>query len=269
MDFIMPKIVALGIYNSTALGKSSGNFSKNRKNAMFELELPIESKGISYIDKEEREITQGLFIVAKPGQVRHTRFPYKCYYVHMTLSEGELYDRLIALPSFIEIREKEKYKKLFSELCRLGEISNENDSIKMYSLLLHIIHLAQRDAKESMEKFEGKKSHRETLDRVFKHIEENIQTDLDLASVSAVAHLSPTHFHNVFKTCTGKTLREYIEDKRIEKAKQLILGTDYTLTRISQECGFSSQAYFNYVFKKRTNKTPREYERAICQKYKG
>jgi len=43
--------------------------------------------------------------------------------------------------------------------------------------------------------------------------------------------------------------------------------TDYSLTKISFECGFSSQSYFSCVFKRRMKKTPREYEKDIRSRY--
>ena len=75
----LPQIVAVGIYNShnSANNKSS---SHNRKTTMFEIELPIEIGGISYINTNTMPITPNMLICAKPGQTRHTKFPFKCYF---------------------------------------------------------------------------------------------------------------------------------------------------------------------------------------------
>ena len=75
------------------------------------------------------------------------------------------------------------------------------------------------------------------------------------------------NFHNTFKTAVGKTLRDYIEEQRIKKATNLLLTTNYSLTQIAYECGFSSQSYFSYVFKRRMKKTPREYAKEIYMSY--
>ena len=63
------------------------------------------------------------------------------------------------------------------------------------------------------------------------------------------------------------TLRSYIEQQRIKKAIDLLLTTDYALTRIAYECGFSSQSYFSYAFKRKMGKTPRQYVQDIYSKY--
>ena len=77
--------------------------------------------------------------------------------------------------------------------------------------------------------------------------------------ISARFNLSPIHFHNIFKVAVGSTLRDYLEEQRIKKAINLLTSTDYTLTKIAFECGFSSQSYFSYVFKRKMKVTPREY----------
>lgn len=79
--------------------------------------------------------------------------------------------------------------------------------------------------------------------------------------------MSPVHFHNTFKRSVGKTLRDYVEEQRIKKAIGLLLTTDASLTQIAFECGFSSQSYFSYVFKRRMNATPREYAKTIHARY--
>ena len=62
-------------------------------------------------------------------------------------------------------------------------------------------------------------------------------------------------------------LREYVEDRRIRKAVNLLIETDLTLAEIAYECGFSSQSYFSYAFKKKMGLTPREYAKEIYNRY--
>ena len=62
-------------------------------------------------------------------------------------------------------------------------------------------------------------------------------------------------------------LREYVEEQRIKKAIHLLMSTEYSLTQIAFACGYSSQSYFSYVFKRRMKKTPREYIRELYNQY--
>ena len=107
----------------------------------------------------------------------------------------------------------------------------------------------------------------EIVIRAISYIKDHLENDLSLASISAYAGLSPTYFHNLFKKYTGKTLREYIEEQRIKKSTELLVSTDMTLASIAYACGFSSQSYFSYAFKRKTDMTPREYAENYFRKY--
>ena len=57
------------------------------------------------------------------------------------------------------------------------------------------------------------------------------------------------------------------EISHLHKAVELLISTEMTLTEIAYECGFSSQSYFSYVFKKRMKLAPRAYAKKIALKY--
>lgn len=266
MDIILPEIVAAGIYNSQIAVKDRA-ITKNRKTKMFEIEIPIEEGGISYIDSEERHISPDIVICAKPGQIRHTRLPFKCYYIHMILNTGTLYDILADTPVFIEAKRSAEYRKIFEGLNKHSNSPLESDRIKMFSLILELIYLLDKDSKKQIHRDMLKNGNYEIIENVIKYIKENLTSDLSLNAVASYASLSPIHFHNCFKAATGKTLHEYVEEQRIKKAAGLLGSTDATLTEISYECGFSSQSYFSYAFKRKMKMTPREYAKEIYKRY--
>ena len=261
---ILPEIVAVGIYNAQ-LAVKNVNVTKNRKTTMFEIELPIENGGTSFIDNESAAINENTIICAKPGQLRHTRLPFKCYYIHMMVNEGELYDRLIRMPSYIKINDREKYEAIFKQLCGYYDSSLYRDILLMQSRILELIYLLC-DYMQNRE-FNGKVSNKKMIEDVIHFIKNNLTGDLSLEAMSAYTSFSPIHFHNCFKKATGKTLREFVEEQRIERAIHLLVNTDLTLSDIAYECGFSSQSYFSYAFKKKMKIPPREYAKKIYQKY--
>lgn len=73
--------------------------------------------------------------------------------------------------------------------------------------------------------------------------------------------LSPNYFGDLIKKETGKTAQEYIQDKIIDLAKELILGTDKTINEISYELGYQYSQHFNRIFKKNVGQTPNEYRK--------
>ena len=54
----------------------------------------------------------------------------------------------------------------------------------------------------------------------------------------------------------------YLLERRLEEAKQLLKNDDYSLSIISQMLGFSSPSYFSQIFKKNENMSPNEYRKA-------
>jgi YesN/AraC family two-component response regulator len=92
------------------------------------------------------------------------------------------------------------------------------------------------------------------------YIANNLDKKLTLEELSSRVHLSKNYFSNLFKKITGSCFSTYVNDKRIEKAKEL-LKEDYSLAHIAQLCGYSSQNYFHTQFQKRTGTTPNKYRR--------
>ena len=266
MNIVLPEIISVGIYQSQFAAKNKA-VSKNRKATMFEIEIPIEKGGTSYIDAEEAAIAQDLVICAKPGQTRHTRFPFKCYYIHMILKEGVLYDMLMKAPSFIKTDKYDKYVDIYKKLCNYYDSGIKEDEIILQGLILQIVHTISRDLKKAEINNNRNGSNYSSIEKAIKYIGENLSSALSLEAVSAYVGLSPIHFHNSFKYATGKTLRTYVEERRIKMAADMLITTDHTLTKIAYDCGFSSQSYFSYAFKRKMKLTPREYAKKIFSQY--
>lgn len=265
MDSSLPEIISIGIYNSSLAARGKA-VTPNRKTSMFEIEIPIEKGGTSYIDNEEMPIEPDMIICAKPGQTRHTRVPFRCYYIHMILKEGTLFSALLDMPSFIKTDKKEFYLKIFKKLCKYYDTALENDEIILHSLILELIYNLISDSKKQQFNAAGGGSRR-VIEAVIKYIKDNLTADLSLEAVSAYAGFSPIHFHNCFKAATGMTLRSYVENQRIKKAANMLVTTNSTLAVIAYECGFSSQSYFSFAFKRKMGLSPREYAKTVFNRY--
>ena len=261
---VLPEIVAAGIYNSQLAAKNTP-VSKNRKTSMFEIELPMENGGISYIGNTAMPITPNMIICAKPGQIRHTKFPFKCYFLHIILHEGLLYDTLMQTPDIFQTDRAQEYNRIFTRLIKYYNSAADNEII-LQSLTLELIDTIRRDA-TGFTRQGNLSSNALRIEQALAYVKANLTEELSLETVAAQVSLSPIHFHNSFKAAVGQTLREYVEQQRIKKAIHLLMSTEYSLTQIAFECGFSSQSYFSYVFKRRMHKTPREYVQEIYSKY--
>ena len=73
--------------------------------------------------------------------------------------------------------------------------------------------------------------------------------------------LSPNYFGDLIKKETGKSAQVYIQHKLIDIAKEMILGTNKTVSQIAFELGFQYSQHFNRMFKKNVGCTPNEYRK--------
>lgn len=89
------------------------------------------------------------------------------------------------------------------------------------------------------------------INRVQDYIEANLDGELSVQKLAAVANFSPYHFHRIYSAITGEPLFQHIQRMRLEKsAYYLIANPKKSITQIAFECGFTSQASFARAFKK-------------------
>ncbi len=266
MKLQLPEIVSVGIYNAQIANKRK-TITENRKTTMFEIELPIENGGQSYIDKETQKITPNLLICAKPGQVRHTKLPFKCYYIHMIVTKGPLYDTLMSIPNYMILQDPSEFARLFEQLYESHHSGIPENELLTHSLVLSLAYKLKQCTPLPVSDYPTKHNHHIVIEQAIRYIRENLSSELSLALLAERANFSPIYFHNLFKTSTGQTTHEYIQQQRIKKAMHLLVTTSMTLAQICYECGFSSQSYFNFVFKRNTGCTPRAYAKQVAESY--
>ena len=71
--------------------------------------------------------------------------------------------------------------------------------------------------------------------------------------------INKSYFCNIFKSETGQTFINFLNNYRIEKSKDLLKDLDLSLLDIAHKVGFSNQSYYCTVFKKFTGLTPLKY----------
>ena len=93
-------------------------------------------------------------------------------------------------------------------------------------------------------------------------IETDISAELSLSTLAKRQGISAGHLATVFKKETGKTVLEYIIEKRIEHARYRLSTTNLQIQTVALHCGIVDVQHFSKLFKKKTGKTPTEYRKA-------
>jgi AraC family transcriptional regulator len=97
------------------------------------------------------------------------------------------------------------------------------------------------------------------LRRTIAYIQAHLGHELSVAMLAAVAQMSPAHFARLFKQATGQTPHQYVMRCRIERAKQLLVETDLSLSEIGAQVGCTDQSHFTALFRRYVVTTPRAY----------
>lgn len=106
---------------------------------------------------------------------------------------------------------------------------------------------------------------RESILKAIDYLNDHYNQKLSNAELLEIANLSPYYFIRLFKKETGKTPHEYLLNIKIEKAKELLAYTGYSITEICFLCGFTEHSHFSKVFKKTTGITPLSYRKKFRQ----
>ena len=99
----------------------------------------------------------------------------------------------------------------------------------------------------------------DSLFEILEYIDNHINEPLKIEDLATQCNMSYSYFAKEFKQLYGKTCKDYILSSKLQRAKDLLTFTDYDLTYISQEIGFSDCSHFIKYFKQFYHVTPKQY----------
>jgi YesN/AraC family two-component response regulator len=103
------------------------------------------------------------------------------------------------------------------------------------------------------------------IQQAVRFINDNYRTDISHDAVAWEARMSPAHFSRTFKKVMGLSYQDYLNGRRITKAKNLLRTSAQNVTEIAISLGFADQTGFGRIFKKLTGHTPSAF-RSLPQK---
>ena len=97
---------------------------------------------------------------------------------------------------------------------------------------------------------------RENIER---YIREYYSTEISMQSVARAMNYSDAYFCKLFKQCFKVNFSAWLNEYRIDRAREMLQNTRLSVREVSTACGYSDANYFARVFKRVTGKTPSEY----------
>jgi len=242
----------------------------------YEFEYFIRSSGGIIVDSEYIPYSAGDVSVKKPGQVIQGIAPYEVYIINFRL-DGVINKRenyifgwpdtaspryrnklLDTLADKISLQDHPHIGALFNELYIVSQKHNELDQFQVNSILYTILYELFR---LSVPVRERKNSVNLNVIRAIDHIKIFYCENIDIGELIEKSKLSKAYFNKCFREYTGMTPMSMIISLRIQKAQNLLLISNNTISEISGLCGYYDQVYFTHLFHKRTGVSPSVYRK--------
>lgn len=93
-------------------------------------------------------------------------------------------------------------------------------------------------------------------------LKSHYQEPITLNQMAGVACVSPSYFCKLFKKVTGHSLTDYLKRMRVGSAKDLLLNSDLSISRVGEEVGLENHSYFDKTFKQLNGLSPTEFRTA-------
>lgn len=140
-----------------------------------------------------------------------------------------------------------------------GQVTTPKAVNILYQLFTHVIEL-----RESMEETSSEQYFRDYIPVALEYIEEHLhEEDLSITGVSDHVCLNSVYFGRIFKNVMNMSFKRYVQNQRMEKAKEMILEDKESIVYISGAVGIPNPSYFAQLFKQYTGVNPSEYKRSL------
>jgi AraC-like DNA-binding protein len=155
-------------------------------------------------------------------------------------------------------------EKTASLMCELAALQGLERVLKLLEIL-HVLASSKHLRPLASANFapELRDSDTPRMQRVMKFIHDRLDEVIERKEVARCAALSEGAFSRFFKTRTGKTLPQYINELRVGNACTRLRDADAKVADVALACGFENLANFNRQFRAVTGMSPREYRSAF------
>ncbi len=146
----------------------------------------------------------------------------------------------------------------------LATVSHEQYIKNTIELLILSLMDSESTARDKRVEYYEHCLHRKTLTAdIIEYLENNIASQIKLTDISNEFSYSLSSIKRIFKNETGYSIIDYLNNMRIEKAKEILTDGRISIENVAAMVGFSNIYYFSNVFKNRTGKSPRKFRTEI------
>lgn len=138
-------------------------------------------------------------------------------------------------------------QQLYSTITKLHDALVEEEKINVRLTAVSFV----ADAEDGIRKIEEEYSIKALIIKAQQYVDKNYaSSDLRIKEVAEEVGLSTNYFSTMFTRYSGDTFSNYLIDKRMKRAKQLMISTDMKIYEIAEKVGYGNASYFSAAFKK-------------------
>lgn len=241
------------------------NFS-GEKHSYWELTYVDKGELLTTIDGVSYHLKQGDLIFYAPMQF-HTQSTFeKISSSYLTINFKMNFNHADLLCNKIFSLKRDSYfivTRLIEELSNDNLYSNDLSLCYLKQLIIQMLrldnsHFHSKPTTHMQQTYEN-----ELLNDILLYIDNNIYEKISVSTLCEHFCISTSMLHSLFRKNMNNTAKNYINELKLSKSKELIRNSTHTLSEISEMLGFSSIHYFSKKFKSYFNISPTEYSKSI------
>ena len=241
------------------------NFS-GEKHSYWELTYVDKGELLTTIDRVSYHLKQGDLIFYAPMQF-HTQSTFeKISSSYLTINFKMNFNHADLLCNKIFSLKRDSYfivTRLIEELSNDNLYSNDLSLCYLKQLIIQMLrldnsHFHSKPTTHMQQTYEN-----ELLNDILLYIDNNIYEKISVSTLCEHFCISASMLHSLFRKNMNTTAKNYINELKLSKSKELIRNSTHTLSEISEMLGFSSIHYFSKKFKSYFNISPTEYSKSI------
>ncbi|MFD0961995.1 helix-turn-helix domain-containing protein [Paenibacillus chungangensis] len=99
------------------------------------------------------------------------------------------------------------------------------------------------------------------VSKVLQYVEDRYAERITLRDAASLIPVSVSHLQRLFKGETGQSFIEYVQNRRIERSRELLEGSRYSVAEVARLVGYQDTKFFHELFRKKTGQTPLQYRK--------
>ena len=97
------------------------------------------------------------------------------------------------------------------------------------------------------------------IEKIMEYVNNNFSQNITLSDAAKLAGMTEVSLSRFFKSRTGKTFVDTLNDIRLGHASRMLIDTTHSINEIAYKCGFNNMSNFNRIFKKKKDSTPKDF----------